>query len=151
MKLKSILYLLMAGVFFAFASCSDDDEPVTRTDASKLVSGTFKGTIVNPSTEAVFCDDAVISLTRIDVDTLQAMTLHLVSDSKNLDLNAIVNPAKAGENFSFSSGNKYPKLAGRLIGDKLTFVIPLNKAGKAFSNAATAVSYYFEGVKEEVE
>lgn len=148
MKLKSILYVLMMGVVFAFASCSDDDEPATRTDVTKAVEGTFQGTIVNPKTEAVFCDDAVISFTRIDADTIQAVTLHLTSVAKNLDLEAVVNPAKAGDSFSFSSGNKYPKLAGRLIGNKLTFVIPLNKAGNAFSNAATAVSYDFTGDKQ---
>lgn len=149
MKLKSILYVLMMGVLMTFASCSDDDKPTsTHTDASKLVEGTFKGIIVDPKTEKTFCDDAVISFTRIDADTIQAVTLHLTSVAKNLDLEAVVNPAKAGNSFSFSCGNKYPKLAGRLIGDKLTFVIPLNKSGKAFSNAATAVSYNFTGDRQ---
>lgn len=135
---------MMIGMFVAFTSCDDDDEPSSHTDASKLVEGTFQGTI-SSQTGTVFCDDAAISFTRIDVDTIQAMTLHLVSVSKNLDLEAVVNPAKAGDGISFSCGNKYPKLAGRLIDNKLTFVLPLNKSGNAFSNAASAVSYNFVG------
>ena len=37
----------MLGVLFSltFAACDDDDEPVTRTDASVLVGGTFQGSI----------------------------------------------------------------------------------------------------------
>ncbi|MGN0035767.1 MAG: hypothetical protein ACI36X_00890 [Bacteroidaceae bacterium] len=150
MKLRSIFYMMLMGVVLAFTACDDDDEVRTKTDVRDNVIGlTFSGAMVNAANEAAFCDDAVISFAEYTTnEKTWAVTFQFSSASKGLNLTGVVNPAKANEDITFSCGSQYPKLAGRLSGNDLIFYVPLNKAGTSLSNAATAVTYRFNGTKQ---
>lgn len=149
MKLKSIFYFLLMAVMVAFTSCDEEEVASTHTDVTGDVIGlSFSGKMVNTKTENLFCEDAVISFAEYDGENTQAVSFRFQSVSKGLDLEAVVNPAKANDDIVFSSGNKYPKLSGRLSGDALYFFVPLNKKGESLSNAATCITYRFEGVRK---
>ena len=149
MKLKSLFYLVLMGVMVAFTSCEVEEIKTTHTDVTGDVVGlSFNGTLVNTKTDALFCEDAVISFSEYVGENTQAVNFRFQSASKGLDLSAVVNPAKANEDIVFSCGNKFPKLSGRLSGNTLYFFVPLNKTAVSLSNAATCVTYRFDGVRK---
>ena len=97
----------MLGVLFSltFAACDDDDEPVTRTDASVLVGGTFQGSIYDEDGNEK-ASDVVVSISKFEAENTQALTVKIASATLKMDQEAVFNVAKAGEN-RYTFGNGY--------------------------------------------
>ena len=140
-NIKSIIWLLIIGV--------EKDEIIitsTHTDASALVVGSYSGTL---SFEDVAYTDVVITFTKIDVDSVQAVTVHIQSTSfNNLDVTGNANVALANDEYLFSSGvSTTQKMCGRLTDNSLVFNVPLSRSGSSLSNASTAKVWAFIGIK----
>lgn len=106
MKLKNIFFLLLCMTCsLGFVSCDDDDDPApTHTDASCLVEGTFMGNLVDEK-GVEKATDVVITLTRVDDETIQAVDLRCQSTTLKMNQTIRLNVAKAGENrYMLSSG-----------------------------------------------
>ena len=137
----------MIGMALVFSSCQEDIVVTsTHTDASTMVGGSYSGTLSNEGEEYT---DAIITFTKIEVDSVQAVTVHIQSASFNgLDVTANVNVAAANDQYLFSSGvSTTQKMSGRLTGNSLIFNVPLSRSGSALSNASTAKTWAFIGTK----
>ena len=149
--MKSIISLLLivtTAVLFVFASCNDDEiiRESTHTDASLMAEGTFSGTLSNGT---VTYTDAIIILTKIEKDSVQAVSANVKSVSfAKLDVTGNLNVANANGVYFLSSGlSDTQKMTGKINGNKLDLSVPLNKKGEKLSNAQTSVVWSFVGSK----
>jgi hypothetical protein len=136
------------GLFITFSSCQEDIViNSTHTDASVLVGGTYSGVLSNGTTKY---SDALITLTKIENDSLQAVKVGIQSTSfAKLNVEGILNVGKANDEFVLASGfSGTQKMCGRITGTTLVLDIQLSKSGAALSNASTALVWAFEGVKK---
>jgi hypothetical protein len=147
-KINLILWIAVMGLIITFSSCEKGFEVTsTHTDASALVGGTYSGTLSNGTTKY---SDALVILSKIENDSVQAVTVEIQSISfAKLNVTAKLNVAKANDEFIFASGySGTQKLGGRIIGTTLKLDVPLSKSGSALSNASTAIVWAFEGAKK---
>lgn len=148
MKYLNVIFcILLAGVAFTFSSCEDDFEvSSTHTDASALVVGTYSGTL---SLDGTTYNDAVVTLTKIEADTVQAVTANVKAPSFNgLDVTASLNAGTANDEFVLSSGiSGTQKMSGRLSDGTLNLNVPLSRSGTVLSNAFTGKVWLFVGSK----
>lgn len=150
MKSKNIIFLMLCLLLpLGFVSCNDDDDdPITRTDASQLVSGIFEGNIVDAS-GVERATDVVVTIDRIDNDEIQAVSVHLTSASLNMDQTAVFNVGKAGnDRYVFAAGTTSvtAKSGGYLEGGNLTLYITMTSKFK-ISTASAAKMYTFSCTK----
>ena len=155
MKLKNIFFIMLCMLTaVGFVSCDDDDDVTsTHTDASLLVNGTFKGTIVDKD-GVVKAEDVEVTLTRFEGENVQATTFHLTAPSISMDQTAVFNVACAGDNrYTFSSGSVVTatgeaiRNSGAILeGDELTVMVTMNSKYK-FSTASAAKPYTIKAVK----
>ncbi|MGF7139665.1 hypothetical protein [Roseimarinus sediminis] len=148
MKYINILFcVLLAGVALTFSSCEDNFEVTsTHTDASTQVGGTYTGTF---SLDDRTYTDAVVTLTRIEADSVQAVTANVkVPSLKGLDVTASLNAGTANDEFVFSSGvSVTSKMSGRLSDGTLNLNVPLSRSETVLSNASTAKVWQFTGTR----
>lgn len=138
-NIRFYISLFVIGIALAFTSCEEEIVvSSTHTDASALVGGTYNGTTTY--------DNAVVLLTKVEADSLQAVSVAI--QFNNLNLAANLNVAKANDGFAFSSGlSNTQKMSGRMMDNNLTLNVPLNRSGTALSNASTGVVWVFTGAK----
>ena len=139
----------MLGVLFSlsFVGCDDDDDPVTHTDASTLVNGTFNGSIydVDGNEKA---SDVVVTVSKFEAESTQAITVKIVSATLKMNQEAVFNVAKAGNDrytFSSSAPATGPAAAARntggvIEGNNLTIYTTLSSKFKF--NATTSAKRY---------
>lgn len=143
MKLKSILFLMLGVLFsLSFVACDDDDDPVTHTDASILVNGTFNGSIydVDGNEKA---SDVVVTVSKFEAESTQAITVKIVSATLKMDQEAVFNVAKAGnDRYTFSNGSAAAarNTGGVIEGSNLTIYTTLSSKFKF--NATTSAKRY---------
>jgi len=149
MKLKNIFFLMLCLLLpLGFVSCSDDDDPVTHTDASYLVDGTYQGNIVDVN-GVERATDVVVTIERLDKEDVQAVSVHLVSASLSMDQTAVLNVGKAGnDRYIFTAGTTSvaAKSGGFLEGDLLTLYFTMTSKFK-ISTASAAKMYTFTCTK----
>lgn len=143
-NIRFYISLFVMGIALALTSCEEEIVvSSTHTDASALVGGTYNGSITNGTTTY---DNAVVVLTKVEADSLQAVSVAI--QFNNLNLAANLNVAKANDGFAFSSGlSNTQKMSGRMLDNNLTLNVPLNRSGTALSNASTGVVWVFTGAK----
>ncbi len=143
-NIRFYISLFVMGIALAFTSCEEEIVvSSTHTDASALVGGTYTGSITDGTTTH---DNAVVVLTKVEADSLQAVSVAI--QFNNLNLAANLNVAKANDGFAFSSGlSNTQKMSGRMLDNNLTLNVPLNRSGTALSNASTGVVWVFTGAK----
>lgn len=155
-RVKYIIFFLVVSLLLSLTSCEEDEitRNSTHTDASGLVVGTYTGTLSYE--DSVSFDNVSVVFTKIENDSLQAVTLNIHSTEFNfggatgMDLTADVNVAKAGEGFVFSNGlSKTSKLTGRLNDNDLTLLLPLLvfKKEPIFVNSTFTLMWKFNGTK----
>lgn len=139
----------MLGVLFSltFAACDDDDDPVTRTDASVLVGGTFQGSIYDEDGNEK-ASDVVVSISKFEAENTQALTVKIASATLKMDQEAVFNVAKAGENrYTFGNGSAAARNTGGVIeGNSLTVYTTLSSKFK-FNATSSAKRYTIKAVK----
>lgn len=138
----------MLGVLFSltFAACDDDDDPVTRTDASVLVGGTFQGSIYDGNEKA---SDVVVTISKFEAENTQAITVKIASATLKMDQEAVFNVAKAGENrYTFGNGSAAAarNTGGVIEGNDLTVYTTLSSKFK-FNATSSAKRYTIKAVK----
>ncbi len=150
MKLKNIAYIAMMMLApIALASCSDDDEPSTHTDASQNVGGTFSGYVVNADNETI-ASDVVVTISKLESSNTQAVNIQIQSETLGMDQTGAFNVAKAGnDRYLFASGGvdgkttgNNDKSAGVLENNSLSLYLVLNKTYK-FTTASAGKQYNF--------
>ena len=149
--LKIIASAFCAVIMMGMVACHTSNEPTsTHTDASRLVSGEFNGLARNADGDTI-ATDVQVSITRVEADTIQAVTVHIQSATmNNMDQTGIFNVAKAGENrYLMGSGTSSTATGSStflsslvLDGDHLTMDLTLNSKF-TFSTASAAKHYYF--------
>jgi hypothetical protein len=147
-NINLILWIAVMGLFLTFSSCEKEFEVTsTHTDASALVGGTYSGTL---SSGTIKYSDVLVILTKIENDSVQAVTVGIQSASfAKLNVEGKLNVAKANDEFILTSGfSSTQKLCGRINSTTLILDVPLSKSGAALSNASTAITWAFEGVKK---
>jgi hypothetical protein len=147
-NLHLILWIAVMGLFITFSSCEKGFEVTsTHTDASALVGGTYSGTLSNGTTKY---SDALVILTKIENDSVQAVTVGIQSTSfAKLNVEGKLNVGKANDEFILASGfSGTQKLCGHITGNTIVLNVPLSKSGSALSNASTAIVWAFEGLKK---
>ena len=140
----------MLGVLFSltFAACDDDDEPVTRTDASVLVGGIFQGSIYDEEGNEK-ASDVVVSISKFEAENTQALTVKITSATLKMDQEAVFNVAKAGENrYTFGNGSAAAarNTGGVIEGNSLTVYTTLSSKFK-FNATSSAKRYTIKAVK----
>ena len=141
MKLKNIFFLLLCMTCsLGFVSCDDDDDnPNTHTNAAPLVVGTYTGDLVDEKGNQK-ATDVKITLSLVEAEGVQAVTLHCTSTTLQMDQEAVFNVAKAGENrylLSTASTGAASKSQGVIENDQLTFYANMTTKYK-FSLAVAA-------------
>lgn len=124
------------------ASCSDDDDESTHTDASYLVGGTYTGTMYDAN-DAVKASDITVTVSRVDADTIQAITVKFTSTALNMSNESVFNVAKAGaDRYTFSTGasGTTRNTGGVIEGNKITIYTTLSSRYKF--NATTSAKRY---------
>ena len=149
MKLKSILFLML-GVLFSltFAACDDDDDPVTHTDASVLVGGTFNGSMFDEDGNEK-ASDVVVTISKFEAENTQAITVKIASATLKMDQEAVFNVAKAGENrYTFGNGSAAAarNTGGVIEGNDFTVYTSLSSKFK-FNATSSAKRYTIKAVK----
>lgn len=149
MKLKSILFLMLGFLLpLSFASCDDDDEPATHTDASTLVDGTFYGTMYDADDNEK-ATDVVVTVSKFEAENTQAVTVQIVSASLSMDNTDVFNIAKAGENrytFANASAAAARNTGGVVEGNSITIYTTLNSKYK-FNATSSAKKYTIKCAK----
>ena len=133
----------MLGVLFSltFAACDDDDDPVTHTDASVLVGGTFNGSMFDEDGNEK-ASDVVVTISKFEAENTQAITV-------KMDQEAVFNVAKAGENrYTFGNGSAAAarNTGGVIEGNDLTVYTSLSSKFK-FNATSSAKRYTIKAVK----
>lgn len=149
MKLKSILFLML-GLFcsLSFVACDDDDDPVTHTDASVLVNGTFNGSIYDADGNEK-ASDVVVTVSKFEEENTQAITVKIVSASLSMDQEAVFNVAKAGtDRYTFGNGSAAAarNTGGVIEGNNITVYTTLSSKYK-FNATSSAKRYTITAVK----
>jgi hypothetical protein len=154
---KTIFFVNFIAVALVIFLASCEDEIVresTHTDASALVVGTYSGSLSLDTTTSF--SDVVIVITKIESDSVQAVTINVVAPNFNytgalgLNLFANINVAKANDGFEFSSGfSSTLRLIGRLNNSNLYMKLPIqvrssNKEARFHTNG---IDWTFVGTK----
>jgi len=147
-SIKSLVLIAAITIPYLFTSCTDDEiiRESTHADASLLAEGTFLGTL---SDGTIDYTDAIVTLTRIVNDSIQAVYANVKSTSfANLDVTGKLNVANANGVYNLSSGlSDTQKMTGKIKGNNLELSVPLNRKGEKLSNAQTGVVWSFIGAK----
>ena len=138
----------MLGVLFSltFAACDDDDDPVTHTDASVLVGGTFNGSMFDEDGNEK-ASDVVVTISKFEAENTQAVKI--ASATLKMDQEAVFNVAKAGENrYTFGNGSAAAarNTGGVIEGNDLTVYTSLSSKFK-FNATSSAKRYTIKAVK----
>jgi hypothetical protein len=146
--MKSLILIVAICLPIVFTSCNDDEiiRESTRTDASVLAEGSYKGSLTDGETTY---NDVVVTLIKIADNNIQAVDANVKSASfANLDVTGKLNVANANGVYYLSSGlSDTQKMAGKIDGSNLELNVPLNRKGEKLSNAQTGVVWTFIGVK----
>lgn len=149
MKLKSILFLMLGFLCsLSFVACDDDDDPAVHTDASVLVNGTFSGSIYDASGNEK-ASDVVVTVTKLEEENTQAVTVKIVSPTLTMDQEAVFNVAKAGnDRYTFGNGSAAAarNTGGVIEGNNITIYTTLSSKYK-FNATASAKAYTIKGSK----
>jgi hypothetical protein len=154
-KANYIVGFLAVALLLSCASCEDEIvRESTHTDASALVVGTYTGTLALDTANSF--SDVVISITKIESDSVQAVSINVKAPNFNytgalgLDVYANVNVAKANDAYVFSSGFASTlRLIGRLNDNNLYMKLPIqvrssNKEARFHTNG---IDWTFIGTK----
>lgn len=157
MKLKYILTAVLGiAITCMLGACGDDDAPA-RTDASKLVVGTYNGNIVLDEDGSVAATDAVVTLSHLEVEKTQAVELNVKSTSMALNFTGVLNVSKANDYYLLTSASTDTKrgsstyVVGKIIGSQIVINAKLRqKDGEwAPDGAGSAKAYTITAAKAE--
>lgn len=134
----------MLGLFcsLSFVACDDDDDPVTHTDASTLVGGTFTGSIVDADGNEK-ASDVVVTVSKFEAENTQAITVKIVSATLSMDQEGVFNVAKAGnDRYTFGNGSAAAarNTGGVIEGNQITIYTTLSSKYK-FNATSSAKRY----------